>query len=422
MTDTRAFQRGQKRSLIQSTTLLSRFLLYIDSWEFVNTMDVENDFHINHSIANMHVWLIYQRLRDFAENKYAFELKEQLIEAFNKLTDQEMQNVDVLRKQKKIDDIENYLFAIRRNFDFHFFINAKSVDDPYYKLDALVWSCIYHEKVPRYSEKVYKMAEYLVQHFNYLKSLSFTEIEQCAVDWSAYRVPFNYNTKLVKVNPPLSEEEFEKEFNSPYKVKKYHYNFRSEDELSEDNLRKTFVNLCTTAFFHNKEKTIREEHLNLDSLDSKEREQVVYRMKKQLEAMSVLPIQNDSFFSAIGKTSPLQTQFNIWKRNLFVPLTDQLEEHAKRKMEEIEAKKQAELDKDNIWVADGKRDHFDPEREEQRNERHQAILKQHLAEERKKQGLEVGDYDKVKPEYEEDPMKDSVDSLPVKRKQKWRIW
>lgn len=164
------------------------------------------------------------------------------------------------------------------------------MEDPYYKLDALVWSCIYHEKVPRYSEKVYKMAEYMIQHFNYLKSLSFTEIEQCAVEWSAYRVPFNYNTKLIKVNPPLSEEEFEKEFNSPYKVKKYHYNFRSEDELSEDNLRKTFVNLCTTAFFHNKEKTIREEHLNLDSLDSKEREQVVYRMKKQLEALSELPI------------------------------------------------------------------------------------------------------------------------------------
>ncbi len=37
-----------------------------------------------------------------------------------------MNDVDVLRKQKKIDDIENYLFAIRRNFDFHFYINAKS--------------------------------------------------------------------------------------------------------------------------------------------------------------------------------------------------------------------------------------------------------------------------------------------------------
>jgi hypothetical protein len=48
------------------------------------------------------------------------------------------------------------------------------VEDPYYKLDALIWSCIYHEKVPRYSEKVYKMSEYLIQHYNYLKSLSFT--------------------------------------------------------------------------------------------------------------------------------------------------------------------------------------------------------------------------------------------------------
>lgn len=168
-----------------------------------------------------------------------------------------MQDVDVLRKQKKIDDIENYLFALRRNFDFHFFINSKSVEDPYYKLDALVWSSIYHEKVPRYSEKVYKMAEYFAQHYLYLKTLSFTEIEQAAIDWSAYRVPFNYKNKLVKVNVPLGEEEFEKEFNSPYKVKKYHYNFRQDDELNEDNLQKTFVNLCATAFFHNKEKTIR---------------------------------------------------------------------------------------------------------------------------------------------------------------------
>ena len=140
-------------------------------------MDVENDFHINHSIANMHTWLIYQRLRDFSENKYAFQLKEELIESFNKLTRAEMADVDVLRKQKKIDDIENYLFAIRRNFDFHFFINSKSVDDPYSKLDALVWSCVYHEKVPRYSEKVYKMAEYMIQHYNYLKTLSFSQLE-----------------------------------------------------------------------------------------------------------------------------------------------------------------------------------------------------------------------------------------------------
>ncbi len=92
-------------------------------------------------------------------------------------------------------------------------------------------------------------------------------------------MPVSYKNQLIRVNPPMSEEEFEKEFNSPFKVKKYHYNFRQDDELSEDNLRQTFVNLCTSAFFHNKEKTIREEHLNFDAMNSKEKEEIIYRMK-----------------------------------------------------------------------------------------------------------------------------------------------
>jgi len=71
-TDTKAFERGTKRSKMQVNNVLQRILMYIDSWEFVNAMDVPSDFHINHSIANMHVWLLYARLRDFAENKYAF--------------------------------------------------------------------------------------------------------------------------------------------------------------------------------------------------------------------------------------------------------------------------------------------------------------------------------------------------------------
>jgi hypothetical protein len=177
---------------MQSHTVLQRILMYCDSWEFVNSMDIPSDFHINHSIINMHVWLIYQRLRDFSENKFAFQLREELIESYSKMTNIEMENVDVLRKAKKIDDIDNYMFAIRRNFDFHFFINGKSVDDPYYKLDALVWSCIFHEKVPRYSEQVYKMSEYFIQHYKYLKSVPFTEIEKATLDWNAYRVPFNF--------------------------------------------------------------------------------------------------------------------------------------------------------------------------------------------------------------------------------------
>ena len=40
----------------------------------------------------------------------------------------------------------------------------------------------------------------------------------------------------------------------------------------------------------------------------------------------------------------------------------------------------------------------------------------------KSKGIDVADMPSVKPEYEEDPYKKSVESLPVKGKKKWRIW
>lgn len=141
------------------------------------------------------------------------------------------------------------------------------------------------------------MSEYFVAHYQYLKSVPFTQIEKGMVDWSAYRVPFNYQNKVIKMNPPLSEEEFEREHESPYKVKKFHYSFRREEELTEENLKKTFVNLCTNAFFHNKEKTVRSENLDLDSMNTKEKELVMYNMKRELEELSELPNHNSSLFS-----------------------------------------------------------------------------------------------------------------------------
>ena len=102
-----------------------------------------------------------------------------------------MEDVEVLRRHKKIEELDNYLLAIRRNLDFHFFINGASAEQHEYKLDALVWTCIFHEKVPRYSEKVYRMSHYLLNHFEYLKTLSFTDIEKGLIDWGAWRVPYN---------------------------------------------------------------------------------------------------------------------------------------------------------------------------------------------------------------------------------------
>ena len=53
------------------------------------------------------------------------------------------------------------------------------------------------------------------------------------IDWSANRVPANFRKKVLRENPPLSEEEFENEYESPYQTKKYHYNYRWEVELTE---------------------------------------------------------------------------------------------------------------------------------------------------------------------------------------------
>lgn len=113
LNDIATLERGEKRSKMQANALIARFMLYQDSWEFVNALDLQDDFHIHNSIANVHLWLMYQRLRDFSSNKFADQLKEALIEGFNRMINSEMEEVQVLRKHKKIEELDNYLHAIR---------------------------------------------------------------------------------------------------------------------------------------------------------------------------------------------------------------------------------------------------------------------------------------------------------------------
>ena len=158
-----------------------------------------------------------------------------------------------------------------------------------------------------------------------MHSLKFTDLEKANVEFSSLRVPFNYHNKIIKINPPLSEEEFEKEHDSPYKIKKYHFSFRRPEEITEENLMKTYVNLCTNAYFFNKEKTVRSENLDLDSLNSEEKDKIMYSIKRELDDLSALPNQDESLFSKVN-LNPTATQYSIWKRNMFIPLGDQLEE------------------------------------------------------------------------------------------------
>lgn len=53
----------------------------------------------------------------------------------------------------------------RQAFDRHFNKNPKTKVNPIIKLDALVWSTIFFEKISRYSEEVFLMADYFYQNY-----------------------------------------------------------------------------------------------------------------------------------------------------------------------------------------------------------------------------------------------------------------
>ena len=95
-------------------------------------------------------------------------------------------------------------------------------------------------------------------------------------------------------------------------------------------------------------------------------------------------------------------------------------------MAEIEEAKLRDAEKDLVFrqIEDDTGLH-DIDAQEKKNKRHQAILKQHFAEDMKKQGLDAPEYERVMAEYEEKENKrvtDSIDSLPVKKKKSWRVW
>ena len=102
-----------------------------------------------------------------------------------------------------------------------------------------------------------------------------------------------------------------------------------------------------------------------------------------------------------------------------IPLQDQIEEHAKRKMQQVEDDKIADANKDQAFFRKpGTEDElYDIEAHRKRTERQQEVLRQKIAEQ---EGISI---DEVQlDDGKDDPYKDSVDNLPMKRREKWRIW
>lgn len=55
--------------------LLIRTIIYTSSIEFTNVMNIPADFHIEHAILNMHVWLLSDRLNQINTTTSKFMAK-----------------------------------------------------------------------------------------------------------------------------------------------------------------------------------------------------------------------------------------------------------------------------------------------------------------------------------------------------------
>lgn len=142
---------------------------------------------------------------------------------------------------------------------------------------------------------------------------------------------------------PLSEYEFKREMNTSYKIKKYHYNYRWADELSDEYLKKTFINMVTHDKLYTKnDKSVKSEDLNFDALQGEDKKEMVFRLKQKLDEYGSLPTDNPEILADENKrTSAIASQFEIWQKNMILPLSEQLsEQHQRKKIRDEVAEKQ----------------------------------------------------------------------------------
>lgn len=148
---------------------MMRLSAYCGGIEFTHMLDVPPDFHIEYATLNMHLWLVIQKLEEF-KTQVSRTMIKSLNDAFERYTSMKVNNIHLKKKNDFILDLKGFMKLNRNTYEIHFKKNPRTSKDPYYKADALVWSTIYFEKIDRYDEANYRMAEYMIENFNMLKN------------------------------------------------------------------------------------------------------------------------------------------------------------------------------------------------------------------------------------------------------------
>lgn len=235
------YYKNIQKTKIMAYLILSRLFIYLQSQEFSKVFDTELDFYIFNAMVSLHLWLICQRLQNFKRSKFASELIDEILKMHKSYANQEFQQVDTLRKISKFKNIQELYEDQKNTLHMHFNIYNPTVENNFFKIDALVWSQIFREKIPRYDDRVYKMSHYIIHHFNRFKELNFYDFENFNVSFDLNCIPFNYKNSVLVHNEKLSVENLFKEQYSDFIYKKYYYDYKTEIERDTKEMKKTFI-------------------------------------------------------------------------------------------------------------------------------------------------------------------------------------
>lgn len=303
-----------------TSLILSRLSIFLNSEEFNKTFDCELDFYISNAILSMHLWLICQRLNDFKRSKIASDILTEILKIQKSDANKAFQQVDTLRKISKFRNIQEIYEDQKISLHWHFKVYNSTVENPFYKIDSLVWSQIFREKISRYDDRVYKMSHYLIHHFNKLKTLTFEYFENFELKFDLSCIPLNYKDKILRYNPKLDDDTLLKEKFSNFQYKKYYYDYKSPEERNQKELMKTFIRQTYYNSFDKKNYSLR----------SRRKEDCLYDELEDEERNNFLSQRFTEDLPKIEQPrTPVNIMFNLWYNKHYSRIMDICEEEDK---------------------------------------------------------------------------------------------
>jgi hypothetical protein len=301
--------------------IMNRLSIFLNSEEFTKVFESELDFYISNAILSMHLWLICQRLNNFKRSKLASELVEEIIKKHKNSANKEFQKVDTLRKISKFKNIQELYEEQKNIFHYHFNIYNPTVENPFLKIDSLVWKEIFRGKIPRYDKRVYKMSHYLIYHFNKFKELTFDDFENFNYKFELDCIPFNYKDQVLLYNPQLDEETLLKETFSDFNYKKYTYEYKTQLEKDPEQLKKTFIRLNYVSAFDKKN----------HSLSSRRPVDTLYDELKDEEKIAEFEFKFKIDFEKMESKSILNKMYVMWYNKYFNRVNELCESEDKKR-------------------------------------------------------------------------------------------